>query len=240
MSATVVVVPGAWHGAWSFDRVVPLVRDAGVEIVAVDLPGRGEDPGPLTDLHGDAERVREVLDGIDGDVVLVGHSYGGAVVTEAGVAPNVRQLVYLAALNLDEGESAGSAAAAEVKAANLSHEGRPNLGKSFVVTDGVITLEPQGAAECLYNDCDGATIEWALARLSGHPMANLGQSPNAIAWREKPSTYVVCEQDLTVHPGMQEILATRANEMVRWPTSHSPFASQPELVADFLVGLANA
>jgi hypothetical protein len=76
MTATVVLVHGAWHGAWCFDRVMPLLREANVPAVAVDLPGHGQDRGPFTDLHGDASRVLAVLDGIDGDVVLLGHSYG--------------------------------------------------------------------------------------------------------------------------------------------------------------------
>ena len=74
--ATVVLVHGAWHGAWCFDRVLPLVRDDGVSACAVDLPGAGFD--------SDLAQVRATLDEIDGEVVLLGHSYGGAVVTDAG------------------------------------------------------------------------------------------------------------------------------------------------------------
>src|SRR4030088_1094188 len=106
MKRTVVLVHGAWHGAWCFDRVMPLLEQVGIPAVAGDLPGHGQDPGPLTDLHGDAKRVREVLDGIDGDVVLLGHSYGGAVITEAGVHPAVTHLVYLCAVVPDAEESA--------------------------------------------------------------------------------------------------------------------------------------
>src|ERR1700724_2435336 len=94
MTATVVLIHGAFHGAWCFDRVMPLLSQANVGAVAVDLPGHGHDIGPFTDLHGDASRVCDVLDRIDGEVVLLGHSYGGAVITEAGVHPAVRHLVY--------------------------------------------------------------------------------------------------------------------------------------------------
>src|SRR5438874_2230227 len=102
-----------WHGAGCFGRVLPLLDAAGVPAVAIDLPGHGADPGPVTDLHGDADRVRSVLDGIDGDVVLLGHSYGGAVITDAGTHPSVRHLVYLCALALDAGESGNRAAVDE-------------------------------------------------------------------------------------------------------------------------------
>lgn len=237
MTATVVLVHGAWHGAWCFDRVMPLLEKAGVPAVAVDLPGHGDDPGPLTDLHGDAERVREVLDGIDGDVVLLGHSYGGAVVTEAGVHPAVRHVVYLCAMVPDADESAASVAMEN--SAGLSHEGRPAFtGQTVSNPDGTVSLSAAGAANFLYNDCDPDTVEWAVAELGPQPMGNLAQSPDAVAWRERPSTYVVCTDDMIVHPGLQQFLAGRCTQTREWPTSHSPFLSRPELVSELLAELA--
>jgi pimeloyl-ACP methyl ester carboxylesterase len=194
MTATVVLVHGAWHGAWCFEREIPLLRAAGIPVVALDLPGHGRDPGPFTDLHGDAARVRAALDGTEGDVVLLGHSYGGAVITEAGVHPAVTHLVYLCALALDSGESCATAAVGEAK--TLSHDGRPTLADGLVNhPDGSTTLTPEAAAACLYNDCDADTVAWAIAHLGPQPMANLGQSPTAVAWRQTPSTYVVCADD---------------------------------------------
>jgi pimeloyl-ACP methyl ester carboxylesterase len=237
MTATVVLVHGAWHGAWCFDRVVPRLCEAGIPTVAVDLPGHGDDPGPFTDLHGDASRVRAVLDGIDGEVVLLGHSYGGAVITEAGVHGTVRHLVYLCAFPLDAGESCAAAAVAET--ATLSHEGRPSLADGLMThPEGTTTLTLEGAALCLYNDCDPDTVAWAVARLGPQPMANLGQAPTALAWRERASTYIVCSDDQAVHPGLQRVLARRCTNTSEWTTSHSPFASQPGLVSTLLVGLA--
>jgi pimeloyl-ACP methyl ester carboxylesterase len=238
MAATAVLVHGAWHGAWCFDRVMPLLSEAGVRAVAVDLPGHGNDPGHFTDLSGDASRVREVLDQIQGEVVLLGHSYGGAVVTEAGVHRAVRHVVYLCALALSEGESCVAAAVQE--SANLSHDGRPSLVDGWVVhPDGTTTLTPDGAAACLYHDCDYETVRWAVSRLGPQLMANLSQVPAAIAWRERPSTYVVCADDQTIHPGLQQLLARRCTRTREWPTGHSPFASQPQLVAGLLAELAS-
>ena len=238
MTATVVLVHGAWHGAWCFDRVLPLLADAGVPAVAVDLPGHGADPGPVTDLHGDADRVRSVLDGIDGDVVLLGHSYGGAVITEAGVHPSVRHLVYLCALALDAGESCNRAAVGEAE--GISYEGRPSLSDSIVDRgDGTADLAPEGVALGLYNGLDDATVAWAVDHLTPQPLVNLQQEPRAVAWRERPSTYVVCSDDMAVHPELQRVLAKRCTGSVEWDTSHSPFASHPQLVADLLIGLAH-
>ena len=236
---TVVLVHGAWHGAWSFDRVVPLVREAGIDVVTVDLPGHGEDEGPFTDLHGDADRVIRVLDAIDDDVVLLGHSYGGAVITDAGVHPRVRHLVYLCAFPLAEGETCQSAATDEAVAVNIAHDGRPNVAESIVFADdGTSTVTPAGVVACLYQDCDDETRAWAVAHVGPQPMAALGQSPRAVAWRTTPSTYVVCTEDMMVHPELQHLLAARCTNWVDWPTSHSPFASRPDLVADLLVDLA--
>src|SRR5207302_1944698 len=107
MARSVVLVHGAWHGSWCWGRVMPLLRDAGVDTTAVDLPSRSD---PLGDLHGDAAHVRSVLDASAGEVVLVGHSYGGAVITGAGTHDAVAHLVYLCAFALDKGESCMAAA----------------------------------------------------------------------------------------------------------------------------------
>ncbi|HWD53045.1 MAG TPA: alpha/beta fold hydrolase [Acidimicrobiales bacterium] len=237
MKPTVVLVHGAWHGAWCFDRVMPLLEDAGLPALAVDLPGHGKDAGPFVDLHGDAARVRSVLDGISGDVVLLGHSYGGAVVTEAGVHPAVKHVVYLCALALDAGESCASLLLDET--VSLSHEGRPDIADGLLMhDDGTSTLTPSSAVACLYNDCDPDTVSWALAHLGPHPMENFGQTPSAVAWRERPSTYVVCSEDLVVHPGLQAVVAKRCPQSHVWPTSHSPFASEPGRLSRLLVDVA--
>jgi len=236
--ATVVLVPGAWHGAWSFERVVPLLESAGVPAIAVDLPGHGDDPGPLTDLHGDAARVREVLDGIDGDVVLFGHSYGGAVITEAGTHPAVRHLVYLAAFAVDDDESC--AAAMPEEAEGIVPTDGPNLGEAFIFhADGTVTLEAAGVARFLYNECPPDDVAWAVAHLDAHPLASLGQSPATVAWRSVPSTYVVCTLDAAVHPELQRLMARRCTTTVEWEADHSPFADRPDLLADLLIGLAS-
>ena len=239
MERPVVLVHGAWHGAWAWERVLPLLILAGVECVALDLPGHGEDGGPFGDLDSDVARVRQRLDGCDGDVVLVGHSYGGAVITEAGLHPAVQHLVYVAAFALDDGESCVSAAAAESDAGQISHDGRPNLSAGFIMGSGdMITLDPASAAECLYNDCDADTVAWALARLGPQPLITLQGIPKLAAWRTKPSTYVVCEDDMAVHPGLQRIMARRCGSVIEWPTDHSPFLCRPDLVAGLLVDLA--
>jgi pimeloyl-ACP methyl ester carboxylesterase len=216
--------------------------DAGiewVECVAIELPGHGLDASPFGDLHTDAARVRHELDRLDGSVVLVGHSYGGAVITEAGDHPAVDHLVYLSGFPLELHESCGNAAGAESEAARISPSGRPDLADGFIQgADGWFTLDPRMAAQCLYNCCDADTVTWALRRLGPQPLVTLQQSPTAVAWRNKPTTYVVSADDLVVYPELQRILARRCGSVLEWRTDHSPFLSRPDLVADLLTELA--
>lgn len=239
MDWSVVLVHGAWHGAWAWDRVVPLLASAGVECLAVDLPRHGDHGGPLGDLYSDAACVREALDLFNGDVVLVGHSYGGAVITEAGLHPAVQHLVYVAAFALEAGESCQSAGGEEARL--ISHKGRPSLGAAFLMNSpGLITLDTAMAAQCLYNGCDADTVAWALDRLDPQPLATLQGVSRHAAWRTKRSTYVVCADDMAVHPDLQRIMARRCSAAAEWPTDHSPFLSRPDLVAGLLADLAKS
>ena len=236
MANTVVLVHGAWLGAWCWARVAPALIERGLRVVAVDLPGHGADTGAMTDLHGDAARVVETLDRLDEPGVLVGHSYGGAVVTEAGSHPLVERLVFIAAMVLDTGESCSAAAVSESRVDEISFEGRPSLSEGFIRTSGdAVALEPKIAADYLFHDCDGATVTWALDRLTPHRLGSLQQSPRSIAWRTKPSTYAVCANDLVVHPDLQQIFAKRCTSSVQWSTGHLPFLSRPDLVVELLM-----
>lgn len=232
MSATVVLVHGAWHGAWCWQPVTDLLAERGVSALAIDLPGHGDDTGPLTDLHGHGDAIRRTLDGIDGPVVLVGHSYGGAAVTDAGTHPAVRHVVYVSAFCLDAGESI---------VANDVPGGEAGSALDDALTiaeDGTATVDPVGAHRGFFADCPDDVAEAAVARLGAERMDGFAQTPRAVAWRERPTTYAVCSEDLAVQPALQRNLAARCDEVVEWPTSHSPFLSRPDLVADLLADLA--
>ena len=214
---TVVLVHGAWHGAWCWAEVLAGLDERGVPTATVDLPG--------PDLHGDADHVKAVLDGLD-HVVLVGHSYGGAVVTDAGAHPAVERLVYLTAFALDEGETL--ATTMDFSALEPSE-------------DGTATLDPELAVPLFYGDCKPADVDRALSLLRPQPLAAMFQPVRAVAWRERPTTYVLCGADQAIPPALQQKLADRIPDvaLVEWPTaSHSPFLSMPAAVVDLLAGLA--
>lgn len=225
---TVVLVHGAWHGPWCWAAVLAGLDEHGVPSDAVDLPG--------PDLHADADHVRGVLDGVDGPVVLVGHSYGGAVITDAGTHPAVERLVYIAAFPLDAGEVVAAVPLPGGELGELESAMR-------MLDDGTATLDPEAAGPVLYGDCTPADVERALSLLRPQPLAPMRQPARAVAWRERPTTYVVCGADRTVPPGFQRAMAERIPDvaLVEWPdASHSPFLSRPTEVVDLLAGLASS
>ena len=234
--ATVVLVHGAFHGAWCWDRVVPRLEAAGVPAIAVDLPGHGADGGPPGDLHTHADWLRRFLEAQPGPVVLVGHSYGGAVITDAAAGvPGVARLVYLAAIVPDTGETMTT-----VMPDRVADDDRASLVPEAmrVGADGNLVVDPERAAAAFYADCADADVEFALARLGPQNAASFAQPVRAAAWRTIPSTYVICHDDRAVGVGFQHALATRTTDTVEMTTSHSPFFSQPQAIAEVLVALA--
>jgi pimeloyl-ACP methyl ester carboxylesterase len=239
MPRSVVLVHGAYHGGWCFDRVLPLLSAAGIRAVAPDLPGHGADPGPFGDLYADADRVTQAIDSFGDDVVLLGHSYGGAVISQAGVHESVAHLVYLCAMVLDSGESCHSAGAA-VGARTKGDGPSPIVGAMRPGPTGTTVVDPELARAIFFHDCTPADAAWATAQMGPQPTITMSQPVTTASWHDRPSTYVVCTDDQTVPPDYQRALARRCRRSVEWPTSHSPFLSQPALVADLLIELARA
>ena len=219
-----VLVHGLWHGAWCWDDVRAALSGRGVDSIAVELP--------LTDLAADTAAVRDALDAAGRPAVLVGHSYGGAVVTGAGVHPSVRELVYVAAFQLDEGES--------VSRTRVGDLPDTRLAEAMVVSGDEIGLDPVLGPQLLYGDADPATAAACAARLRPVGRRVFRGVPEAVAWRGVPSTYAVCAADEVVHPDRQRAMAARATRTVEWPCGHSPAATRPGDVADLVAGRVRA
>jgi len=234
MTATIVLVHGAFHGAWCWHKVVTGLVESGHDVIPLDLPGRaaGDVEAPA-DLYGDAAHVRKALDQIDGCVMLVGHSYGGAVITQAAAGhPKVVRLVYLAAVMPDEGESVATAIPPGASALPPDTPG----GRLMIPqADGLtLRLDPEHAPEAYYHDCAPEDVDQAVSRLGPQAIASIMQPLTGAAWRTIPSTYIVCEEDRALPPDHQRAYATRAHEVLTIPTSHSPFLSRPDLLIDIL------
>ena len=234
---TVLLVHGAWHGAWCYASLQAELDSRGIPSLAVDLPGHGVSPLPFTDLHGDAQFVADTLARIDGPVVLVGHSYGGAVITEAATrySKNVDHLVYLAAFALDEGEALmpfiGTLPQVQPP---LSGYIRPNAEGTMS------TIDPAGAKASFYADCPEGTTESAVPRLCPQPFSTFMQPVTGAAWKKIPSTYVECIKDGAIPIEQQRVISKRCQNVVTLDTDHSPFASRPKETADVIERLAKS
>lgn len=234
MAATVVLVHGSFLGPWSWRDVVAGLADSGVGCAVVDLPsGFGGIRDAAGDLHDDAAQVREVLDAVLGPVVLCGHSYGGAVITEAAAAhPAVRRLVYLAGALPDVGQSLADLAPAPAAALGARESVRWR-------EDGLLELTADSAREVLFHDCSAQRADEAISLLRPSNPVVGGQGVRAAAWREVPVTFVRGTLDR-----MPELVSASVVwgevEIVALPTGHCPNWSRPDLVAALLVGLARS
>ena len=221
MSKPIILIHGAWHGAWCFERVARSLRAEKYEVFAADLPLLGHE--------GDIEVARELIASHPGAVVL-GHSYGGLVITHAVYGLEVSHLVYLAALMPDRGEDLGALVEKHPSAA---------LHQAMVMgEDGRISMDPELGIEAFYGDCDPQDAASAIERLRPQVFSEfpiLDQDP---PWRSVPSTYVVCKDDNAQTPSLQAVFAERAAKVVEWDGSHSPFLTRPEAVAKLLANLA--
>ena len=220
-----MLVHGLWHGGWAWDGVRAQLANRGIASVAVELP--------LTGLEDDVAATVAALDAFGGPAVLVGHSYGGAVVTAAGAHPRVRHLLYLAAFALAEGESVGRA---------LPERDIPPTGLGAALrfsADGQeVSVDPALAVDLFYADAPAADAAAAVARLRPVHRSVFRGVPATIGWRSRPSTYVVCADDRAVHPELQRAMAERAGSRREWPGGHSPALTRPAEVADLVAELA--
>lgn len=222
-----VLVHGAWHGSWVWDPVVARLRDKGVPVDAVDLPGVGRAPGP-DELEGHIDHLRRYLSSLGEPVVLCAHSYGGAVATAAATA-NVVELVYLSAFQLEPGESCADQ--------NTPRHRLPRDDMAPVLLGDHLHMPPEGARYQFYEDCSRADADAAIARLTPEHRDTVTAPIPRAAWHETPSTYVVCRHDRAVVATAQRRMGMRATRTVEIEAGHSPMLSGPDEVTDVLLAV---
>ncbi|MGI5130026.1 alpha/beta fold hydrolase [Pseudonocardia sp. CA-107938] len=226
---TVVLVHGMWHGGWAWDRVIDELAALGHRSVAVTLPGTDRAAGDPT-FRGHCAHLTEVLAGIDGDVVLVGHSYSGALLTEVGDAPNVRAMVFVSAFLLEPGESVASVNDAEAGS-------EAGVGDIDLVDDQLIIAKATAEA-AFYNDCSPEDAASAAARLTPEHVSTRTAVVTRAAWRTVPAHFLVCTLDRACTPAVQHRMAARIDSVSELRSSHSPMLSMPGEVARTIVDFA--
>ncbi len=225
-ASTYLLVHGAWGGAWCWRDLGAELDRRGVTWCAVDLPSSRFGADPATNLADDATCVAQRAETL-GPVVLVGHSYAGAVITEA--APRIvtlQRLVYVAALVPLLGQSA-SQTSREATTRTL-------LDDAIERDDGILRLKPDLAGAALYGACTPGVAAWALSQLSTQTLASFRGTRTA-DHVEVPSFYVRCSKDRAIDPGLQAEMTMRCNGSVTLDSDHSPFLSQPHIFADAIL-----
>ena len=227
-SPEVVLVHGAWHGAWCWEPLREVLELRGIRTHAVDLRSGGEQPDNLGDFYTDADSVRRQTDSIDAPVILAGHSYGGLVVTQAaGGSTNIRHLVMISTVMFDVNERWE-----EIKMPQTDWIRSTADGKALAI------LDKSQASGLFFNRCDPSLAAWASGRLHTYMgVAALSQGIRRAGWKEIPSTYVLCSDDRALDIRWQRLLAERATHQVELDSDHSPFLCMPERVADIFAGI---
>lgn len=221
---TVVLVHGAFADGSSWSKVIPLLRAKGLDVVAVQ--------NPLSSLEADVDATRRAIDQVDGPVVLVGHSWAGVVITEAGANPKVKSLVYVAAFAPDSGQSIASMTA-DLPPAPYAPFLRKDEG-------GYLTLSEEGVRKNFAQDLPASEAE-LIAITQGPWNADcINAKVTHAAWREKRVRTVITQDDRMIPPALQEQMARAAHaKVVRVPSSHVVMLSHPEVVADAIVASVN-
>lgn len=215
-------------GRWWWHRMIEPLSRRGLSTGAVVLPSCEGAPGEPGDMYADAAVVSDVVAAAGEPVILCGHSYGGAVITEAGAGePNVRHLIYITSVLPDLGQSH-----AEAAGAGLAPWVHPQQ-------DGTAVLRSDQLRELFFADCDDRTFAEALTRTAPQSLVAFGQPVRRVAWREIPSTFVVCAEDRAIPAAGQRVHAAKATRTVELASGHHPFLSQPETLAQIIADSAS-
>ena len=221
----VVLVHGGFVDGSGWEGVHRLLKKDGFNVSIVQ--------NPTVSLDGDVEATLQVLDRQDGPTILVGHSYGGAVITEAGTHANVAALVYIAAFAPDKGESVSTLIADPPPGAPVPPILPPQDGFLFLDREKFASSFAADVPEGLASFMADAQVPWGLDALNG--------SVSEPAWRVKPSWYLVATDDHMIPPPAQRAMSARAGStVVEAPGSHAIYVSHPDAVATLIEQAAAA
>jgi pimeloyl-ACP methyl ester carboxylesterase len=220
---SIVFAHGLWADGSCYSKVIPALQADGHQVMSVQ--------NSLDTLEGDVAAVTRALGRVSSPAILVGHSYGGTVITAAGTDDRVAGLVYIAALAPDEGETSQSLQEQFPVTDIFSH---------IEIADGRIWMLPSGIG-CFAGDLpeQEQRLVWAT---QGVPDADLfNQKLGGTAWRMKPSWYIVANNDRTVHPDLERFAAKRMGaHTYDVDSSHVAMLSHPDLVLDVIREAANS
>lgn len=217
---TVVLVHGAFADGTSWDKVIPILQAQGIKVVAVQ--------NPLTSLGDDVAAAQRVVDAQTGKVVLVGHSWGGTVITQAGSSDKVKALVYVAAFAPSEGQNTADL--------GKGYPAPPGLATLQADPSGFLYLPAESVATNFAQDLPVAATKIMAATQGPIRAAAFAEKVTVAAWKGKPSYYIVAANDRMIDPGLEQAFAKKiAAKTTTLSSSHVPMVSQPEQVAKVIL-----
>jgi pimeloyl-ACP methyl ester carboxylesterase len=220
---TIILVHGAFVDGSGWAGVHGLLRKGGLEVVVLQ--------NPTTSLEDDVAATKRAVAAAPGEVVLVGHSYGGVVITEAGSDPKVKALVYIAAFAPEQGESVSSIVAS-------APPGAPGL-PIVPSPDGMLMLDRVKFPAVFAGDVPPDTARFMADSQQPWGGRALEGKVTAPAWKTKPSWFLIAQDDLIIPPAGQRGMAQRARATVREvPGSHAIYVSNPQVVASLIMEAA--
>lgn len=238
--ATYVLVHGAWVGGWCWHKVVPMLEAEGHRVVALDLPGHGDDRTAVSGMTLDANvaRIRAAIDAAEHPVILVGHSMGGMAITQAAeeVPDEIDMLVYLSALLPQDGQSGNDLAERVVD---------PVLATKMQInaSEGTAWIPADVWREAAYGECDDEDFVFATSRHVPESLAAMGTPVRSTAERagRVSRVYIECLRDRTIPIDGQRAMqqAAGCEHILTIDTDHSPYLSRPRELADHLLSLAS-
>ncbi|SEI53036.1 Pimeloyl-ACP methyl ester carboxylesterase [Dyadobacter sp. SG02] len=238
-SNTYVLVHGAWQAPYVWDAVRSDLENKGNQVIVVELPGHGNDQTPTHMLSLDVytKKVVDAIAKVPGKVVLVGHSMGGMVITNAAeqVPAKISKLVYIGAFLPASGQNLGELATSDADS---------KLGQQLVESADHLTLDVKREmlASLFIGDGSQAAKDQVLAHYRPEPAIPFGNKVTLTAanFGAVDKAYIKTTQDVVISPGLQDRMIAAAGIKAVYPinTSHSPFLSQPHTVSDLLIKIA--
>jgi len=221
---TIVFVHGLWADGSSWNKLINPLVDKGYKVISVQ--------NPTTSLEDDVAATKRAIDRAGSDVILVGHSWGGFVITEAGADPRVKALVYIAAFAPDKGETVAS----------LGDSVSPTILSGFVQNaNGYLTLSREGVGKAFAGDLTQKEQDVVYVVQEPAFQKVFGDVATNAAWKTKPSWFVVASEDNAINPELEKRMAKRANAKTTiLKSSHVAMLSKPNEVLDVILDAAKS
>lgn len=236
---TFILIHGSWHSSWNWHKVIPILEAQGHRAIAIDLPGMGRDKTPIQEvtLQKSVDAVCKIIDALDEQVILVGHSKNGIVISQVAEyrSHRIEKLIYLAAYLIPNGKT-------QTEYSAMDTEGILKPYVSRFPETGSHTLQTEIYKEGLYHDCENDITELAKLLLSHESIAT-GITPLSLSETNYGSVrrfYIECTEDRAVTHFIQQKMYTDTpcEKVYQMSTSHSPFFSQPKALCDVFMEIA--